>query len=296
MSTPPLPAPEHFATHPELPDGIEPSRWPRWPPWTSLAAFLAGAAATLVGVGVIGSLAVVAFGAQTGSPGVTIVGSIFQDMCLIGAAIVFARMADRPTPAQFGLRRTGLKRAIGLMLLTWIAFFVFTGIWVAVWGGISGDQPRNDEALDGLGVDRGTAALLGAAFLVAVVAPIGEEFFFRGFFYGSLRNWRGPWPAALLTGLVFGIVHFSSSNAAFLVPLAFFGFGLCVLYERTGSLYPCMALHCANNSLAFGTSMHWGWQIPVMFVCSLAAIALLVLGAQRVWAPRRPAAAPAAAT
>jgi len=172
MSTPPLPAPEHFATHPELPDGIEPSRWPRWPPWTSLAAFLAGAAATLVGVGVIGSLAVVAFGAQTGSPGVTIVGSIFQDMCLIGAAIVFARMADRPTPAQFGLRRTGLKRAIGLMLLTWIAFFVFTGIWVAVWGAISGDQPRNDEALDGLGVDRGTAALLGAAFLGEPLTPL----------------------------------------------------------------------------------------------------------------------------
>ena len=28
---------------------------------------------------------------------------------------------------------------------------------------------------------------------------------FRGFFYGALRNWKGPWPAALLTGLAFCI-------------------------------------------------------------------------------------------
>jgi uncharacterized protein len=294
MSTPPAP-PQHFSSHPELPEGVEPRRWPRWPPWASVAAFVAGAAATLVGASIIGAIAVLAFDAKATSPGVTIVGSVVQDMCLIAAALIFARMADRPVPAQFGLRPTGVRRALGWMLATWVAFFVFTGAWVALWGALTGDQPQNDEALEGLGVDRSTAAMLGAAFLVSVVAPIGEEFFFRGFFYGALRNWRGPWLAAVLTGVVFGIVHFSSSNVAFLVPLAFFGFGLCLLYERTGSLYPCIALHCANNSLAFGTSMEWSWQIAVMFVGALSVIALLALAAQRVWSPRPPAPAPAAA-
>jgi uncharacterized protein len=295
MSTPPAP-PQYFASHPELPDGIEPRRWPRWPPWASVAAFVAGAALTLVGASIVGLVAVAAFDAKTSSPGVTIVGSVVQDVCLIGAALVFARMVDRPVPAQFGLRRPAVKRAVLLMIATWVAFFLFTGAWVALWSALTGDAPQNDEALEGLGVDRSTAAMLGAAFLVSVVAPIGEEFFFRGFFYGALRNWRGPWPAAILTGLVFGIVHFSSSNVAFLVPLAFFGFALCVLYERTGSLYPCIALHCANNSVAFGASMGWSWQIPVLFVSALCAIALLALAAQRGWAPRPPAPAPAAAT
>src|SRR3954463_5796636 len=144
MSTPPAPAPEYFASHPELPEGVEPRTWPRWPPWASLAAFVAGAAATLVGVGVLGALALLAFGVRPQSPGVTIVGSVFQDMCLVGAAIVFARMAGRPTPAQFGLRPPRLKPAMGLMILTWVAFFLFTGAWVAIWGAISGAQPRND--------------------------------------------------------------------------------------------------------------------------------------------------------
>jgi uncharacterized protein len=295
MSTPPEP-PAYFDSHPELPAGLEPRRWPRWPPWASVAAFVAAAAATLVGASVIGGIAVVAFDASATSPGVTIVGSVVQDMCLIGAALVFARMADPPVPGHFGLRPTRFWRAVRWALATWVAFFVFTGAWVALWGALTGDQPANDEALEGLGVDQSTAAMLGAAFLVSVVAPIAEEFFFRGFFYGSLRNWKGPWPAAVLTGLVFGIVHFSSSNVAFLAPLAFFGFGLCVLYERTGSLYPCIGLHCANNSVAFGASMEWTWQIPVLFASAAGAIALLVLGAQRVWTPRPPAAAPAAAT
>ena len=40
----------------------------------------------------------------------------------------------------------------------------------------------------------------------------------------------------------------------FLVPLGVFGALLCLLYHRTGSLLPCMALHALNNSLALGVS------------------------------------------
>ena len=69
------------------------------------------------------------------------------------------------------------------------------------------------------------------------------------------------WPAALITGLVFGGIHAGSSDPAFLVPLAALGMGLCLLYVRTGSLYPCVAAHALNNSLAFGVSQDWGWEI-----------------------------------
>ena len=35
------------------------------------------------------------------------------------------------------------------------------------------------------------------------------------------------------------------------------GFVLCLLRWRTGSLYPCMALHSFNNSVALGVELHW---------------------------------------
>jgi uncharacterized protein len=110
-----------------------------------------------------------------------------------------------------------------------------------------------------------------------VIAPIAEEFFFRGYFFGALRSWKGVWPAAILTGLVFGAIHVGSAPVPFLVPLAVFGFILCLLYWRTGSLYPCIALHALNNSLAFGVSQHWGWQIPILMVGALTIIGSIIL-------------------
>ena len=86
------------------------------------------------------------------------------------------------------------------------------------------------------------------------------------------------WPAALLTGITFGAIHVGSAPVGYLVPLAALGVLLCLLYVRTGSLYPCIALHCLNNSIAFGVSQHWGWEIPVLLAGSLATIAL-ILGA-----------------
>ena len=69
---------------------------------------------------------------------------------------------------------------------------------------------------------------------MTVIAPIVEEFFFRGFFFGALRNWHGVWPAALITGVVFGCIHVGSAPIGFLVPLAFLGFILCLVYAEDG--------------------------------------------------------------
>jgi membrane protease YdiL (CAAX protease family) len=115
-----------------------------------------------------------------------------------------------------------------------------------------------------------------------VVAPICEEFLFRGYVFTALRGWCGTWPAAAITGLVFGAIHFGSAPALDLVPLAGLGFGLCLLYRCTGSLYPCIVAHSLNNSLAFASLEHWGWQIPVLMVAALASIGALVLAAKRI--------------
>src|SRR5919198_5997484 len=226
MTIEPAP-PEHFLAAPELPAGVEPRRRPRWAPWTSVVALVAGLAAALFGALVIGVVAL-AFGADFDRqpPTVTIAATLIQDVCLIGSALLFARMAGRLRPGDFGLRATRLKPAIGWAVLAWASFYVFTAAFVA----IVGAHPTDDQLPKELGVDRSTAAMIAVAFLVAVVAPVAEEFFFRGYFFNALRNWRGLWPAAIGIGVVFGAIHGSSADPAFLVPLAFFGFSLCLLY------------------------------------------------------------------
>jgi hypothetical protein len=64
----------------------------------------------------------------------------------------------------------------------------------------------------------------------------------------------GTWIAAIITGILFGLAHTGSASAQYLIPLGFLGFVLCLIRWRTGSLYPCMALHGANNALALGVN------------------------------------------
>lgn len=277
--------PPSFGSAPELPEGVQrPARHagPRWRPWTAWVALVAALAGALMGGLVIGVIAAIA-GADFSNPtaAVNITATIVQDLCLVGVALLFASMAGRPLPEQFGLRPTRVGPAVAWMAATFVAFYAVTLVWVSILGA----NPEDDKLPKELGVDQSTVALVAVAFLVCVLAPIAEEFFFRGFFYGALRNWRGIWPAAILTGLVFGGIHAGSSDVAFLLPLGFFGFALCLLRERTGSLYPCVALHCVNNSIAFGVTQDWGWEIPLVLGGALTVIALVAATVRATWTP-----------
>ena len=259
-----------------------------WRPWTAWVALVAGFGATIVG-GIIVAIVAASMGEsiEDPSPGVNIGLTFFQNVSLIGAAMIFATIAGRPTGADFGLVKTSIGRAIGLLLAVWVGFYVVSAIWVAA---LSLDERQTLP--DELGVSGSTLNLVLVVVLITVIAPLGEELFFRGYFFGSLRNWKGFLPAAIITGAVFGAIHIGSSPLGFTVPLAFFGFGLCLLYEKTGSLYPCIALHAMNNAIALGFTQKWGWEIaPIMVgavIGSLSVAWLLarVLGERAPGGPR----------
>jgi uncharacterized protein len=76
-------------------------------------------------------------------------------------------------------------------------------------------------------------------------------------------------------GILFGLAHTGSASSRYLVPLGFLGFVLCLVRWRTGSLYPCIALHSLNNSLALGIGqLHWS----TVEIIALAAGSLCVVG------------------
>ncbi len=273
---------------PERPEGATPAP-PEgeraWPAWIAPVALVAGIAAAFVGGILVAVIGVAVGGGDFGAdqpPAVLLSATFLQSVALVTAAILFARLSGPVYARHFGLRPTSWSTGIKWALAAYGAFFLVAAIWGAIV-----EVDNTDELLDDLGVDESAVALVASLILVCVLAPVVEEFFFRGFFYAALRNWRGVAPAAIITGVIFGLIHAGSSPVEALLPLAALGIVLCLLYEKTGSLYPCIALHAINNCLAFGISQKWDWQILVVLAGSLAACALIVLVAARRWTPAR---------
>ena len=53
------------------------------------------------------------------------------------------------------------------------------------------------------------------------------------------------------------MIHYDFTGADALLilpPLAILGFIFCLVYERTGSIYPTIAMHSFNNAIAFGVT------------------------------------------
>jgi membrane protease YdiL (CAAX protease family) len=89
--------------------------------------------------------------------------------------------------------------------------------------------------------------LVALVLVVGIVAPLGEEIFFRGFAHRAFRARLGAVAGAAASAALFALVHVSPSS---FVPIFLIGLLLAYLYERTGSLAAPFALHTVNNSFA----------------------------------------------
>lgn len=81
----------------------------------------------------------------------------------------------------------------------------------------------------------------------AIVAPIVEEIFFRGFLFQGFRQKYGWLPAVLLSSAIFGAAHLDPVS---LIPTFVLGCVLAVVYHRSNSVWPGILFHAAINSFS----------------------------------------------
>ena len=250
---------------PELPEQAR----PRWPWWYGPLGFLSGGITGFITAGIVWAAAGVDDAAD--SPGAIVVGTFLLDGSLVAAALLFASFVRKPRGWHFGLRRTRFWPAVGWAALGLVSFYVFAAVYSAIL-----DPHVEQNVAKDLGADDSTLGLIAAGFMIICVAPFCEEFFFRGFFYGALRSRFSVLVAAVIDGLVFGLIHFEGGQDGLLIvpPLAILGFTFCLVYERTRSLYPVIALHSINNSIAYAAQADGGAVSAVLGPLMLVACVL----------------------
>jgi membrane protease YdiL (CAAX protease family) len=83
-----------------------------------------------------------------------------------------------------------------------------------------------------------------------LVAPILEEFIFRGFLFSQLKVTLGNWGAISLSSLAWTSLHFQYELKILFI-LFLLGLILGFLRWKYNSLFLVMALHAINNLVAF---------------------------------------------
>ena len=82
-----------------------------------------------------------------------------------------------------------------------------------------------------------------------LMAPLVEEVLFRGFLLPPLVHRMGERGGIMVTAVLFGMMHIADPQAV--PPLIVLGAILGWLRVRSGSLWPVLALHVGNNTIAF---------------------------------------------
>ena len=208
----------------------------KWPWWTPLCALVI---ATVLGLPL--ALSVDPFDFPFGA---TIEETVIGGLLVGIAYLLAAKFGTRPSLADLGIRATAARAAVGWVLLARFGYAICAAIYIAMAGHVTPNIPVQPVR------DITTLDRVDAVIAIVVLAPVFEELFFRGFLYGALRGKLPAFWAALVAGGLFGAAHpiYGGSEWNLVPVLAIAGITLCLLYEKTGSLWPPIAFHALMNA------------------------------------------------
>ena len=202
---------------------------------------------TVLGIVAAGVTAAVALRDASSSVTFLVVGAIVYGgvVAMVWLLIVQRRNV---TFAELGFRKVGVGSILLMFPLT-AAVLIMNFVVSVMTSMFFGDVPTAEDQLSLGPATISVVDLVCLLIVGAVIAPIVEEFVFRGLLYRAIRSRWGIGWASVATALVFSLVHFTP-----LLIAVFFVFGLILaaVVERYDSLYPPIVLHALNNSVALG--------------------------------------------
>lgn len=217
--------------------------------------------------------------------------SLVSGVLTIVVILIFYRACGKRYGDALGLRRVpaptlweGAALAPALYLVVTFGLSILPEPWLESYS----------EASAGVG----SGTLVGV-IAVAVVAPVVEEFVFRGLMMNRLSQVMPGWLAILLSAAIFGICH---GHPVWFVYAFVLGVWLGFMDLRAGSILPSILGHVAFNAigqiLAFVPETEEGVEMFIAIgILLVIAIAAPILDRKGIAAMFRPAAkaAPAAA-
>ncbi len=170
---------------------------------------------------------------------------VFGTLLLLVPAWYFTIYKYNATWADLGLRGfqpMAVGVGCGLMFLS----LLFNLVYATFLGLFDLEiQPDIDQMFNHTGFP------LMILFGGAIVAPIVEEIFFRGFVFAGLRN-KWNWKvAAFASAGLFALAHILPTS---ILPILILGVIFAFLYQVSGSIWPAILMHMLTNTIALSVA------------------------------------------
>ena len=228
-------------------------------PWTlaDAAAVLAVLTLTLVSKNLVLTLGPVQLMPQVGKTVVrAFVLAAFYGLQLAAFGWL-ARRHGTDLIAGFGLRRAHDQRSqearpsslgsVGLVVALFLGTETIAIGYGLAMGALGWEQPARLSSDLAAVFGGGGVGLVLSGLLVVLVAPVVEEFAFRGVVASAFRRSWGMWPAIIASSAVYAVYHLS---AWLFFPTFVLGVALGWLAFTRRSLVPAIALHMLYNGVA----------------------------------------------
>ena len=171
---------------------------------------------------------------------------------MLGAIVPFLLFRRAHLAEFFGLRWTEWKWIFAIIPVFLIGIFTCAAILKASgWHNLiqSNFSSGLQDAVQLMMTSRDIPLLIALTISAVIIAPLAEEIIFRGYIYPVAKRYSEKWFAALFSAMLFGVVHM---NLLGLPMLILIGLALVVIYEKTGSIWPCILCHMAFNGFSIG--------------------------------------------
>jgi membrane protease YdiL (CAAX protease family) len=178
-----------------------------------------------------------------------LISSLLRDLFVALFVWAMVKRRYRQGSQELGLRfqkwtahaRTGVVAYIGVVPVLFLVFILLGTLMKKL-----AYEPPPQNVVEMYLKDSTAPYLIPLTFFVAILGPVMEEVFFRGFAYKGLRRRFGIWGGAAITSCLFASLHM---NAAAFVPIFVLGMFLTALYEISGSLVPSITAHVLHNTI-----------------------------------------------
>jgi len=104
--------------------------------------------------------------------------------------------------------------------------------------------PQRQPVVEFFLKEKDIAFLTYSSLFAAVVGPVIEELFFRGFMYSVFKKYIGIFWSMAITAAIFAALH---THIVGFFPIMALGFLLAYLYEKTGTLVSSITVHIIHN-------------------------------------------------